>query len=235
MDKIEVQVLRADPVNMPSFLAKLTQRGHEIGTMSDLCELWDATIDSKPSKPLLMLQHNTIKRMNYITVAVVGLSTKCVSQLRTHATRLTFLSTSTQYSAYDKRPDNWVVPITSRQKTDRIMLEEAYAEIENIYRRLLDCGIEKDIAGYVLPQGLRKALIISGHLDAWQYVLQTRLCHRNTQETQHVARLIYAEIEKALGPEFMIGMLPRCYYGKCEEGKFCCGKKFSEGEVYERL
>ena len=79
---------------------------------------------------------------------------------------------------------------------------------------------------YLLPQGLRKALVISGNLDDWKYVLRTRLCHRNTEEVQTIARMILHEIKHECGEEFIVGMYPPCLEGKCLEGKFCCGKRF---------
>lgn len=225
MNKIEVAILDDNLNGMPKFLAKLTQRGHEINDMDDLLNLFMDTKKNIPSEKLLSLPHNTIKRMNYITVAITGLSTKCVSQLRTHATRLTFISTSTQYSAYNKRANNWVMP-TGLENTAEARMMMAYDSIQEIYDNLLANGVDKDKASYILPQGLRKALVISGNLDAWQYVMSLRLCHRNTTETQHVMKMIYRAIAEECGNEFTTNMLPNCCYGGCQEGKFCCGKKF---------
>jgi thymidylate synthase ThyX len=162
--------------------------------------------------------------MNYLTVAIAGLSTKAVSQLRTHAKRLTFVSTSTQYSSYEGRDDNYVMP--SGLFDCREQMEKAYTVIHNAYTDLINAGVDKDKAGYLLPQGLRKVLIISGSLNEWQYVMRLRLCNRNTEEVQHIMRLLYKEIENVCGKEYTVGMLPPCVDGKCQEGKFCCGTRF---------
>lgn len=225
MDKIEVKILDHNLNGMAKFLARLTQRGHLINSMADIEQLYEESLHTPPSEYLLKLPHSTIKRMNYLTIAITGLSTKCVSQLRTHATRLTFLSTSTQYSSYENRQDNFVLPEGLSDEHIKLM-KEAYRKIEDEYTKLLTLGVDKDKAGYLLPQSLRKALIISGNLDAWQYVISLRLCHRNTKETQHVMRLMYNAIEKECGPEYVVGMLPPCVKGTCKEGKFCCGKRF---------
>lgn len=228
MKDIEVKILQHNFNGMPKFLAMLTQRGHNITCMNDLTTLYDKVIDTKPSEYLLSLPHSTIKRMCYMTVAITGLSTKAVSQLRTHATRLTFISTSTQYSAYNKRPNNFVIPNDKKR-----VFNKAYKNIQIEYNNMIDNGIDRDIASYILPQGLRKALIISGNLDAWQYVLSTRMCKRNTKEVQYISKLIYHEIAKICGKEFCINMEPSCYNGKCKEGKFCCGKPFTEEDLHE--
>ena len=229
MNKIEVSILSHNIDATPRFLAKLTQRGHIIQNMDDLIDLYAEELGGlPPSEYLLSLPHTTIQRMNYITIAITGLSTKAVSQLRTHAKRLTFLSTSTQYSSFEGRIDNYVMPPALDPQTE-LLMSQAYDTIHNLYSELIKSGVDKDKAGYLLPQGLRKTLIVSGSLDDWNYVLRTRLCHRNTEEVQYIARLIVKEIEEVCGKEYIVNMLPACVKGKCLEGKFCCGRRF----VYE--
>lgn len=226
MRKIEVAILEHNMDGMPIFLAKMTQRGHLINSMQDLLNLFNGEVDRKPSKALLTLPHTTIQRMNYLTVAITGLSTKCVSQIRTHAKRLTFLSTSTQYSSFEGRDDNYVIPFGLSPEAEQ-KVRDAYATIHDTYSALIKEGYDKDKVGYLLPQGLRKAVVISGSLDAWRYVISLRLCHRNTEETQYVMKLIYDAIEKTCGPEFVVGMKPPCADGgKCLEGKFSCGRPY---------
>jgi thymidylate synthase (FAD) len=87
-------------------------------------------------------------------------------------------------------------------------------------------GVDKDKASYLLPQGLRKTVIISGNLDDWQYVLSLRMCNRNTEEVQYIAEYIYNEIERICGKEYTVGMLPPCVNDKCKEGKFTCGERY---------
>lgn len=225
MNRIEVDILEGNLNGMPKFLARLTQRGHLIKGMDDVLTLYADAYDGAPSKYLLSLPHTTIQRMNYLTIAITGLSTKAVSQLRTHAKRLTFVSTSTQYSDFSGCNDNYVIPDGLSDEA-RMNLIDTYDGIQHMYEKLIQLGVDKDKASYVLPQGLRKVLIVSGSLDDWNYVLQTRLCHRNTDEVQHVCRAIVKKIAEEFGEEYTVNMLPRCVNGKCEEGKFSCGKRF---------
>lgn len=231
MQNIEVEILSGNFYNMPKFLAKLTQRGHEINEIEQIVDLHeDALKDEAPSDYFMTTPHTTLRRMNYITVAINGLSTKCVSQLRTHAKRLTFMSTSTQYSAYvDHAAINCVFP--TKDEKIAMKLANAYDFILKRYAEMIDEGIDKDVASYILPQGLRKSLIISGNLDDWQYVMRTRLCHRNSEETQYVMKLIYNKIKKVAGTQWVKGMLPSCCTPSgCQEGAKCCGKPFKETE-----
>lgn len=73
MDKIEVKILAHNLNGMPLFLAKLTQRGHQITCMKDLEELYESSINKVPSERLIKLPHTTIQRMCFVTVAITGL------------------------------------------------------------------------------------------------------------------------------------------------------------------
>ena len=231
MNKIEVKILDHNLNGMPLFLACLTQRGHEISNMQDVYNLYERTVGKHPSEKLMRLPHTTLKRKNYMTVAIVGLSTKAVSQIRTHATRLTFVSTSTQYSAYHERSDNFVLP-GGLSKKDEEVLRTAYEKIHNTYSGKIMDGLNQDTMSYLLPQGLRKTLIAHGDLDSWGYVIRTRLCRRNTLEVQHIMRKLY-NLVYAIDPVWTRDMLPPCTRGACPEGHLSCGHKilYKEGEL----
>lgn len=225
MDNIKVKILEHNFNGTPIFLARMTQRGHLINNIDDLLKLYKDNINKTPSKDLLKLPHSTIFRMNYLTVAIYGLSTKAVSQLRTHATRLTFMSTSSQYSEFTGQECPYVIPegLTEEQQKE---FKTAFINVHSAYAKCFDDIKDKDKAGYLLPQGLRKCLVISGNFPAWQYMLSLRLCNRNTREVQYICELILDAITKECGKNWADVCLPPCVDGKCKEGKFCCGHPY---------
>lgn len=225
MDNIKVKILEHNFNGTPIFLARMTQRGHLINNIDDLLKLYKDNINKTPSKDLLKLPHSTIFRMNYLTVAIYGLSTKAVSQLRTHATRLTFMSTSSQYSEFTGQECPYVIP-EGLSKEQQEEFKTAFINVHNAYAKCFDDIKDKDKAGYLLPQGLRKCLVISGNFPAWQYMLSLRLCNRNTREVQYICELILDAITKECGKNWADVCLPPCVDGKCKEGKFCCGHPY---------
>lgn len=227
MNKIKVKILNHNFDGTPLFLAKLTQRGHEINSIEDLLKLYNENIHNKPSKEFMKLPHSTIFRMCNMTVAIYGLSTKAVSQLRTHATRLTFISTSTQYSDFSNVGDAYTIPekILKSEPEIKSEVQKAYDNMHKEYKRLCELT-DKDTASYLLPQGLRKCLIIHGNFPSWQYMLKTRLCNRNTKEVQRICELILNEMENECGRNWVDMCLPDCVQGQCKEGKFSCGHKY---------
>lgn len=227
MNNIKVKILTHNLDGTPLFLAKLTQRGNQIHSMDDLLKLYRENLSKTPSLEFMKLPHSTIFRMCNLTVAIYGLSTKAVSQLRTHATRLTFMSTSTQYSEFTNLDLPYVIP-DGLSPDERAQMEDALRDIHIAYKEVYKKIGDKDKAGYLLPQSLKKCLVISGNFPAWQYMLSLRLCNRNTEEVQHICQMILDAIDKECGKVWADVCLPSCVNGKCKEGKFCCGEKYKD-------
>ena len=227
MEDIKVKILNHNLDGTPLFLAKLTQRGSEIHSLDDLVKLYEDNVHKVPSKDLLKLPHSTIFRMCEMTVAIYGLSTKAVSQLRTHATRATFMSTSTQYSEFTKLDVPYVIP-EGLSPEDRQKYIEACRQVHKSYIEMFELVGNKDKAGYLLPQSLRKCLVIHANFPAWQYILSLRLCNRNTREVQYICQQILQAMTDECGKNWADVCLPSCVNGQCKEGKFCCGHKYED-------
>lgn len=241
MNKIEVAILdeHNDPGGMMMFMAKLTQRGHNIKSMSDLKNLYNACMDpdGKVVTRVAKLPHGTIKRFTPITIAIVGASRRFLAQARTNQVGFNFVSASLQYSDYSGEAD-FVVPyaLMEADYKERIKnptgpqdlcvgayLEACTASMDTY--KLLAEETDNDTAGYVAPQGLRNILVMQGNHQAWDYFIRLRSCNRNTTETQYVTMLIWEQLLRSnYGEEFFKYSGPDCMFGHCREGKMCCGK-----------
>ena len=254
MRKIEVAVLDShnNPGGMMMFLAKLTQRGHNIHNMSDLKELFNNCMEpggvkSSTIERVTALPHGTIKRFTPITVAIVGASRRFLAQARTHQVGVNYVSASLQYSDYTGAAD-FVVPYAlieadAEEATTYVQntpfAHEAPDEIKHMhtskylnacnaametYKELAE-ATDNDTAGYAAPQGLRNILIMQANHEAWMHFIRVRGCNRNTVETQYVTMRIWEELLKTKDGEEMFAYAgPDCIFGKCREGKMCCGK-----------
>ena len=248
MRNIEVAVLNEAhdcPAGMMMFLAKLTQRGHNIHCMDDLVKLYHDSIGHhKTAEAVANLPHGTIKRFTPITVAIVGASRRFLAQARTHQVGFNYVSASLQYSNYSGRAD-FVVPY-ALIKADKEYFEkyggpskmysgmylEQCSKAMSIYSALAE-ATDNDTAGYAAPQGLRNILIMQANHEAWMHFIRLRGCNRNTVETQYVTMRIWEELLKTEDGEEMFHFAgPDCMYGICREGKMSCGeplKKFVDG------
>ena len=247
MNKIQIEVLaegHQSPGGMMMFLARLTQRGHNIKSMDDLLTMYDKAVRiesavandeaiakrEKLLKTVAGLPHGTITRFTPITVAIVGASRRFLAQARTHQVGMTYVSASLQYSDYSGQA-GFTVPYEMLGDEDnelearRVYLESCTQDMKN-YKYLIDgCDMSNDTAGYAAPQGLRNILIIQGNNESWAHFIRMRACNRNTLETQYVALRIWeALLHTVDGAQLVSNVGPDCITGKCREGKFSCGK-----------
>jgi thymidylate synthase (FAD) len=234
MRNIEVAVLNEAhncPAGMMMFLAKLTQRGHNIHGMDDLMKLYNDSIGNhKTAVNVAKLPHGTIKRFTPITVAIVGASRRFLAQARTNQVGFNYVSASLQYSDYSGQAD-FVVPyelIKTDHEIGRPTLVPMYLnsckKAMKVYEYLA-ADTDNDTAGYVAPQGLRNILIMQANHEAWMHFIRLRGCSRNTVETQYVTMRIWEELLKtADGKDMFHYAGPDCMYGMCREGKMCCGE-----------
>lgn len=240
MNKIEVAVIdtHTNPGGFMMFLAKLTQRGHNIKSMADLKKLCD---DSKhPSEATIervaALPHGTIKRFCPITVAIVGASRRFLAQARTHQVGFNYVSASLQYSDYSGEAD-FVVPyalMEAERKHPEYAITKFYLDsckdAMTAYKYIAN-DIDNDTAGYAAPQGLRNILIMQANHEAWMNFIRMRSCNRNTNETQYVTLRIWEELLKTPDGEEMFRYAgPDCMFGACREGKMTCGSPLKKLE-----
>jgi thymidylate synthase (FAD) len=259
MRKIEVKVIEAaqQPAGMMMFLAKLTQRGHNIKCMDDLVSLYTQTMlydmDNKGDRKytdnlcaIAALPHGTIKRFSPITIAIVGASRRFLAQARTHQVGITYVSASLQYSDYSGiSADDFVVPYAIT-KYDLEHGFNAAGPLTSLY--LMSCedamskykaiadATDNDTAGYVAPQGMRNILIMQGNHESWAHFVRTRACNRNTVETQYVTMLIWeALLATQSGDDLFTYLGPDCVYGRCREGKMACHNPFRNTDPRELI
>ena len=260
MNKIQVSVLaegHQSPGGMMMFLARLTQRGHNVKSMDDLLTMYNKAVETDPAvtseeaiakresllKAVSSLPHGTITRFSPITIAIVGASRRFLAQARTHQVGMTYVSASLQYSDYSGQAE-YVVPYEmlgtepNELEARRVYLKSCARDMNN-YKYFIDvCGMSNDTAGYAAPQGLRNILIMQGNNESWAHFIRMRACNRNTLETQFVALKIWEELLHTVdGEELFSNVGPDCVTGKCRESKFSCGKPIngSPTEIIETL
>lgn len=228
MNKIEVGVIaeHGNALETMGFLARLTQCGHNIKNLQDIKDMLGKPVSNPFAEALMKMElHGTIKRFTPITVAIVGASRRFLAQARTNQVGFNYVSASLQYSDYSDTAD-FVVPYAILDSYDgaieRLYLRSCRESMEAY--RLIAKNTDNDTAGYAAPQGLRNILIMQGNHEAWLHFIKTRTCNRNTVETQYVALRIWEELLKTAGGEEMFQFAgPDCMFGRCREGKMCCG------------
>ena len=226
MDRIEVSVIGAPDTNMAPFLARLTQRGHEISSMKDLVDLKSKGASDNLLNSLAKLKHGTIKRFDVYTVAIVGASRRFLAQIRTHQ-HADYVSGSLQYSDWSNHEHPEEMFVVPYELLEGGLLRTNYLDscVESFleYSDLVSF-VGNDAAGFALPNGTRNVLVIQANAQQWQYMIGLRTCRRNSLETRYVMLKIWEEL-LMLDPHMFTPEAAGCgcQTGICTEGHFCCG------------
>lgn len=233
MNNIEVGVIaeHGSPAEIMGFLARITQRSHNITSLKDIEELLSKPVSAPFVDALMKMDlHGTIKRFTPITVAIVGASRRFLAQARTNQVGINYVSGSLQYSDFSDS-GRFVVPYAllryDNEAGNTSSLVEAYLRAcEDAMRTysIIAEATDNDTAGYASPQGLRNVLIMQGNTESWLHFIKSRTCNRNTEETQYISFRIWEELLKTEhGEEIFKYAGPTCMWGACTEGKLCCG------------
>lgn len=77
------------------------------------------------------------------------------------------------------------------------------------YQDALDVGVPYEDAAYMLPQGVKTRMVVTGNLRAWYEYLPKRLCKRAMREHRWLAEAIHKELAKAI-PELFDRPMMNC-------------------------
>lgn len=86
------------------------------------------------------------------------------------------------------------------------------------YQKALEEGVPEQDAAYLLPQGVRTSIVVTGNFRAWFEYLPKRLCKRAMPEHRELAWQIHKELAKAVPEVFDRGFMNclNCNERSCE-------------------
>lgn len=228
MKNIEVHVLGLQGIIQAERMmlagATLTQHGHTIHDLDSFLKIYHKDIDKARVMRLASLPHPALQKLSSVEVAIIGLSRRALAQITRHQNEVKFIAGSLQYSDYSGVAKFVMPPGLSLEEKNA--LEKAYKEAASTYDALIKSGVDRDAAGYVMPQGFRTSLLVSASAYELKHMIRQRSCRRNTPEVRYIFLKLYEQLHK-LAPEFYgEDTLPPCVTGACPEGRMSCGKKF---------
>ena len=215
--------------------ARLTQHGEAVHSAADLKALHDRPLSPRLIHNLVGLPHPTLQKFGTITIGIVGASRRFLAQITRHQNEVKFMSASLQYSDYSDDAQ-FVVPygLLEREQTcDPECVTDYLRECNHsyaVYKELIADGCDRDDAAYLLPQGLRGALLICATPYEWKHMIRQRICRRNSPETRYIMLQCWSILATACPLLFEdIGDCGAfCQRGHCEEGSMTCGHPISK-------
>ena len=170
-----------------------------------------------------------LPHMGY-TFAVEKISRVCSHQLVRH--RVASFSQQSQRYIKVKRLSERVVTPPSVEATGEPVFLEFVEKASEAYQLLVDQGVPKEDARFVLPNAAETSLLMTMDGRSLFHFFGLRCCNRAQWEIRALADAMLGEARTA-EPEVFREAGPYCYQlGYCPEGRFTCGRMQEAVEKY---
>ena len=198
-------------------------------TASELLKGEEENLSRKLIAELFKSGHmSTFEHVSF-TFAIDGLSRVASHQLVRH--RLASFSQQSQryVKMSDSDPEAVVIPDTIKNNPEALKIfNEAVKVSQKSYADLINLGISKEDARFILPHGHSTRLVMTMNARELHHFFNLRLCRRAQWEIHELAkRMLILCREKA--PVLFEKAGPDCIFGKCNEAK-SCGKTYKNME-----
>jgi thymidylate synthase (FAD) len=162
------------------------------------------------------------------TFAVEKISRACSHQLVRHRVA-SFSQQSQRYITVKRLTERVVTPPTmDGSETFHGLVEDA----SEAYQTLVDAGVPKEDARFVLPNATETSLLMTMTGSALFHFYGLRCCNRAQWEIRGLADSMLAQCREA-EPQVFDNAGPYCYMlGYCPEGRFTCGGMAEAVERY---
>ncbi len=171
--------------------------------------------------------HSTTEHVSF-TFAVEGVSRALTHQLVRHR----IASYNQQSQRYVKFKDNFeyiTPPAIEKSREAKKKYDSLISDVHNLYKELLDSGIEAEDARYILPNASETKIIVSMNGRELLHFFTVRCCNRAQWEIRELATSMLKQVKK-VAPVVFEKAGPNCLRGPCPEGKFSCGNPHKESD-----
>ena len=179
--------------------------------------------------PDLLLPHVSF------TFAIEGISRACSHQLVRH--RMASYSQQSQRFVEVRHLERHVVvpkTIAGREETQG-RFKRFVEEAQRAYRDLVDLGVPREDARFVLPNATETSLLLTMNGRFLLHFFGLRCCNRAQWEIRELADAMLREVLR-VAPDLFRRAGPYCYQrGYCSEGRFSCGRMKEVIEKYDKI
>jgi thymidylate synthase (FAD) len=176
-------------------------------------------------KHLFKSGHTSTFEHASFTFAIEGISRNCSHQLVRHRVA-SYSQKSQRYNTESFSDDNVIYPEPIKKASDEIkqLYYSSFKRSFDDYQKLLDMGIKKEDARYVLPHGWETKIVVTMNARSLHHFFNLRLCSRSQTEIQELAKHMLIEVRK-VAPILFEKAGPDCLFGQCNESN-SCGKPY---------
>lgn len=178
---------------------------------------------------------STIEHASF-TFAIEGVSRAATHQLVRHR----IASYSQQSQRYVKAGEDFdyiLPPTIEKNEKAKEIYESSIKTIQKAYRDLIEAGIDKEDARFLLPNAAETKIVVTMNARSLLHFFEKRLCARAQWEIRILAAKMLALV-KPIAPDIFSHAGPSCRSEKiCWEGDMSCGmwKNIDGAELRERV
>jgi len=215
--KLKVNLLRytADPVLLCGTAALTSTRS---GSPSEIFEKMDPETAKRIIKRVTGYGHVSVIEHASFTFSIEGVSRAMTHQLVRHRVA-SYTQQSQRYVTYNTL-EKYVTPTSISDKAEaKKMFEETLERISKTYNKLLNLGIPKEDARFILPNASKTNIIVTMNARELRHFFNLRCCVRAQWEIREAAIEMLKQVKKVARVLFE-NAGPSCVkLGYCPEGK----------------
>lgn len=205
-----------------------------VATAARLCyapvgasELMETMSDEKVRSVLSTIMKgghfSTLEHASY-TFAVDGVSRALTHQLVRHRIA-SFNQQSQRYVKFDNDFEHVEPATVSENKEAHQVFDGVMNECEEAYKKLVELGIPKEDARFVLPNAAETKIVITMNVRELLHFFELRCCNRAQWEIRELAHKML-ELVKPTAPYIFMDAGAPCVHATCHEGKMTCGNPY---------
>lgn len=173
---------------------------------------------------LISSGHSSTLEHCSFSFGIEGISRTVSHELCRHRIGIAISQRSQRYCAEGEC--DFIYPLGYTNNTEKAIdiYEASVANSKQDYKDLLEQGIPKEIARYVLPNATATRMVVTMNARELMHFCALRACKRSQPEMQELARAII-QVVKPVAPTLFKKLGPSCVQlGYCPEGSKCCGR-----------
>lgn len=205
-----------------------------IATAARLCyapvgaaELMEGMSDEQVRKVLKTVleggHFSTLEHASY-TFAVDGVSRALTHQLVRHRLA-SYNQQSQRYVKFKGGTPIVEPPSIAANPEAHELFTKAIDTSNEVYRALLDLGIDAEDSRYVFPNAAETKIVITMNARELMHFFSVRCCNRAQWEIRALAWKML-ELARPTAPYVFATAGPSCVYDRCHEGKMSCGNPY---------
>ncbi|MBX5320903.1 FAD-dependent thymidylate synthase [Candidatus Bathyarchaeota archaeon A05DMB-3] len=215
--KLKVKLLgyTADPELLCGAAALTSSRS---GSPSELFEGIDLEKARQTVKRVTGYGHMTVVEHASFTFSLEEVSRAMTHQLVRHRIA-SYTQQSQRYVKYDTLKSYVTPPTVTANPEAQKIFAETLEHISEAYNRLLEMGIPKEDARYILPNAAKTNIVVTMNARELRHFFNLRCCARAQWEIREVAMEMLKQVKK-VAPSLFENAGPTCVeLGYCPEGK----------------